>query len=137
MRRAANSISALRDSEGELQTSMDGISDIVVEFFEDLFATSYPHAMDNVLDYVAPRVTETMNDSLCAPLSRAKVDYAFHQMHPHKVPGPDGMNPLFFQKIWDIIGDDVSAAVLDSKWPLHSPLDESYSYGSHLEKVKA
>jgi len=33
-------------------------------------------------------------------------------MHPHKAPGPDGMNPFFYQKFRHVIGDDVSAAVI-------------------------
>ena len=64
MRRAANSISGLRDNEGELHNSMDIISNIVVKFLKDLFATSHPHAMDSVLDCVTSRVTETMNESV-------------------------------------------------------------------------
>ena len=41
-----------------------------------------------------------------------EVDQALAQMHPHKAPGPDGMNPFFYQKFWDTIGNDVSATVL-------------------------
>ncbi|KAK9984666.1 hypothetical protein SO802_034191 [Lithocarpus litseifolius] len=33
-------------------------------------------------------------------------------MDPLKAPGPDGLPPLFFQKFWPTIGEDVSQAVL-------------------------
>ena len=34
-------------------------------------------------------------------------------MNLTKAPGPDGMNPLFFQKYWHFVGTDVFEAVLD------------------------
>jgi len=33
-------------------------------------------------------------------------------MNPHKTLGPDRLNAAFFQKYWDIIGDDVCAAII-------------------------
>lgn len=33
-------------------------------------------------------------------------------MHPDKSPGPDGLNPAFFQYFWNIIGTDVSHSCL-------------------------
>ena len=32
---------------------------------------------------------------------------ALNQMKPMKAPGPDGYHPVFFQKMWDIVGEDV------------------------------
>jgi len=34
-------------------------------------------------------------------------------MHPIKSLGPDGMPPLFFQKYWSIVGQDVTDCVLN------------------------
>lgn len=34
-------------------------------------------------------------------------------MHPDKSPGPDGMNPAFYQRFWNIIGNDIVATCLN------------------------
>ena len=35
-------------------------------------------------------------------------------MHPLKALGPDGMSPFFFQKVWSIVGHDVTSAILSA-----------------------
>ena len=34
-------------------------------------------------------------------------------MHPVKVPSPDGISAIFFQKYWDIVDNDVTCMVLN------------------------
>ena len=38
---------------------------------------------------------------------------AFKQMHLTKASGPDGMFTIFFQKYWNIVGNDVICMVLN------------------------
>lgn len=40
-------------------------------------------------------------------ITEKEVKAAVFHMHPDKAPGPDGMTPVFFQKHWKIVGDDV------------------------------
>jgi len=54
-----------------------------------------------------------MNISLLEEFTDDEVKTALFQMHPTKAPGPDGMNTLFFQYYWHIVGSDVSRAVID------------------------
>lgn len=40
-------------------------------------------------------------------IEKQEVKQALFSMHPDKSPGPDGISPGFFQKFWNIVGDDV------------------------------
>ncbi|XP_075483594.1 uncharacterized protein LOC142523746 [Primulina tabacum] len=64
------------------------------------------------LSCVPETVNEKINSVLGAPFSAADVRKAVFDMHPDKAPGPDGMSIFFFQKYWDVIGDEVTEVVL-------------------------
>lgn len=54
-----------------------------------------------------------MKISLLEEFTNDEVKTTLFQMHTTKAPSPDGMNPLFFQHYWHIVGSDVSRAVID------------------------
>lgn len=60
-----------------------------------------------VTGLIEPVVTDSDNNRLLAPFSANEFRRAILHMHPTKAPGPDGMNPAFYQKFWDIIGEFV------------------------------
>ncbi|KAL0451817.1 UNVERIFIED_CONTAM: hypothetical protein Slati_1159800 [Sesamum latifolium] len=70
-------------------------------------------AINEILEIVEPRVTDSMNDSLLRPFLADEVIQSLNQMHPYKSPDPDGMSPVFYQYYWHIVGKDVLACVLD------------------------
>ena len=45
--------------------------------------------------------------SLLAPIKVSEVCEAIFSMHSDKAPGPNGLNPTFFQICWTVVGDDV------------------------------
>lgn len=53
-----------------------------------------------------------MNKELLKDFKLGEVRRALNQMHLTKVPGLNGMPPLFFQKCWDIVGPCILDYVL-------------------------
>ena len=54
-----------------------------------------------------------MQEMLSGDFTTDEIKEAVFQMGSTMAPGSDGMNALFYQKFWHIVGDDVVNAVLD------------------------
>ena len=112
MRRARNYIQSLADDDRWQQTEPNEIDAIIMNYFSVLFTTSNVHDMDDVINSVSLCVTPEMNTKLCINYTKKEIKIALKQMHPHKAPGPDDMNPFFYQRFWELIGEDVIATML-------------------------
>ena len=58
-------------------------------------------------------MTSDMQQILSSDFTAEEIKIAIFQMGPTKALEPDGMNALFYQKFWHIVGDNVVSAVLD------------------------
>ena len=54
-----------------------------------------------------------MQQTLTNEFNAEEIKSALFQMGPTRALGPDGMNALFYQKFWHIVGDTVVSAVLE------------------------
>ncbi|XP_075486201.1 uncharacterized protein LOC142525795 [Primulina tabacum] len=72
---------------------------------------------------------------------RARVGRALFDMHPDKAPSPYGLSALIYQKFWDVVGGDVTDAVvrvLNEDAPLEAWNDTLASYAAlKLDMSKA
>jgi hypothetical protein len=59
------------------------------------------------------KVTDEMNSRLTRPYSTNEVDKALNLNKPNKAPRPDGFTTGFYQLHWELMGNDITAAVLD------------------------
>ncbi|KAL8093405.1 hypothetical protein AgCh_035325 [Apium graveolens] len=52
-------------------------------------------------------VIEEQNCELQKPITHEEVKKALFEIYPEKSPGPDGLNPGFYQSYWEIVGSDM------------------------------
>ncbi|XP_074342398.1 uncharacterized protein LOC141679917 [Apium graveolens] len=105
-RRKLNKISTLANKEGVQVGWDEGIQEVMIEYFSELF-TATDMDWTEVVSYVNRRVTNEQNADLLLPIDPSEVNIALFNMHPDKSPGPDGMSPGFYQKYWSIVGGDL------------------------------
>ena len=69
-----------------------------------------------------------MNATLTEEFKALEVEVALKQIAPLKASGPDGMPPLFYQNLWDLVSSDVTSTVLHflNKGSLPSPLNHTF-----------
>lgn len=107
-----NRIESLEDANGELCNDDESISRILVDYYQQLFTSSNPALVDEVVEKILCSISDEMNGELLADFTREEVVVALKQIEPLKAPGLDGLPPLFFQYFWQEVGDDVTEAVL-------------------------
>ena len=95
-----------------MASSDEEVSVMIVEYYKQLFTTSNPHDIEEVVQFTKQVVSDDMNNCLIRDFSKVEVENALKQMAPLKASGPDGMPPIFFQHYWEGIGDDVVKAVV-------------------------
>ncbi|XP_019163090.1 PREDICTED: uncharacterized protein LOC109159433 [Ipomoea nil] len=112
-RKRKNTILRLKDELGGWVDG-DGMRAVVMSYFNNIFAANPD--VSNGADFFASiptHVTDTHNEWLNRPYDPGEVKDALFSMFPDKAPGPDGMNPGFYQKFWDIVGPDSPEMVTD------------------------
>ena len=132
-----NKISGLRNLDNVWCTSDLQIKDIAVEYFQSLFSSSHPSVQSDIFEAVMPSVSLEMNEQILKPFTREEVEVALHQMEPITAPGPDGMPPLFYHSFWNLIGNDISSAVLDCLNNCNIPKEINHTNITLIPKVKS
>ena len=101
------------DENGNWYDSINGIAEVAVSYFKNLYTTSYPTCILEVLDTIPTKVIADMNQFLIQEFTREEVKAALKQMHPTKALSPDGMSAIFLPKYWGIVDNDVICMFLN------------------------
>ena len=93
--------------------------------------------MEECLSAVSQKVSMDMQEILSREFSADEIKAALFQMEPTKAFGPDGMNALFYQKFWHIVGNDVTTVALDFLNFGIIVLEINYTHIVLISKVKS
>jgi hypothetical protein len=102
----------LRRDDGVVVEGEEGLKDLVTSYFSSMFTPMTGNTNTDMLHMIQPRVTQQMNESLCAEFTVQEVKQALDSIGDLKAPGADGMPALFYKKYWHLVGDKVVHEVL-------------------------
>jgi hypothetical protein len=111
-RKKMNRIKKLKRDDGGVVEDEEAMREVATNYFSSLFTSSTGTRMNELLEHIEPRVTEEMNEVLCAEFTSKEVVDALESIGDFKAPGLDGMHSVFYKKFWDIVGEKVTEEVL-------------------------
>ena len=130
-------IQGVKDQHNNWVEEIEDIPGVATKYFENIFKSGACERLDECLEAVQHKVNVKMQEILSREYSVDEIKAVLFQMGPTKAPGPDGMNALFYQKIWHIVGDDVVATVLDFLTTGNMNSDLNYTHIVLIPKVKS
>ena len=112
-RRRRNHIQRIKNSEDSRVEDVEDIAKMAHDYFDSLFNVGTCDQIDECLSTVAKKVTPNMQKILYSDFSADAIKVVLFQMGPTKALEPEGMNALFYQKFWHVVGDNIVIEVLD------------------------
>ena len=111
-RRRKNMITRLKKPDGQITEDGQEMASLATSFYKTLYASEGIENMEAILSTVPVKVSSNMNNQMLADIKASEVKDALFQMFPTKAPGPDGYPAHFFQRHWDLCGEEVTSVVL-------------------------
>lgn len=90
-----------------------GLENIILNYFTDLFTpTESITDIEQVTNHIRGCISEEDNSRLIKPFEANDFRTTIFQMHKDKSPGPDGFNPDFYKKLWNVVTPEIVKSCL-------------------------
>ena len=111
-RNARNKISSILDAQGN-QFEGDQVSTAFLTHYTNFLGMDYQVEDFDFGDLCANTLNALSANHMVRSVTRDEVKKAMFSIGENKAPGPDGYTSAFFKHSWDVVGDQVTNAVLD------------------------
>lgn len=99
------------NENGELETEEGKIQNQVLSYFNNIFKVEGgPHHV-RPIPKGFPYINDLIYLSMCREITKEEVKISLFDISPYKAPGPNGFHTGFYQRGWNIIGDDITEMV--------------------------
>ncbi|XP_074347573.1 uncharacterized protein LOC141686437 [Apium graveolens] len=105
-KKKTNVLQRIKNMEGAWRESTEEIQVVIEDYFTELFSSSVLNGKLSEREEIK-KISDEDNMEHMAEVTIEEVKAAVFSMHPDKSPGPDGLNPVFFQSFWTVVGPDV------------------------------
>lgn len=102
-RKRRNRIKKLKREDGSEVVDAAGMLELITNYYSALFTSNAGDRVNELLQYVQPKVSDDMNQGLMAEYTTEEIKLALDSMGL-KAPGTDGMPALFYKKIGILLG---------------------------------
>ncbi|XP_074266000.1 uncharacterized protein LOC141588456 [Silene latifolia] len=113
-RRNKHFIYQIKDHKDHLYTDKAGIQKAFLEYYQMLLGSKARSSRVKVSIVQKGNICNDQHKAaLLMPVTKEEVKQVIFQIPDDKAPGPDGYSSKFYKDSWDIIGEEVTNAVLD------------------------
>ncbi|GFZ09693.1 hypothetical protein Acr_21g0002920 [Actinidia rufa] len=113
-KRTRNNLPSISLEDGSRSTSSKQVRDTFVQYYRGLLGTKRNCSRLNPDIARNGRILDQSQSlALVLPVTEEEIKNALFSIGVDKAPGPDGYSSLFFKQAWDIVGRDVTDAVLE------------------------
>ena len=124
------------DPQGSWHEDIEEVAGVAVEYFNNMFSTGSCTRIEECLEAIQQKLSIEMQQTLSSEYTADEIKAALFQMGPTKALGPDGMNAIFYQKFWHIVGDNVVSAVLEFLNTGYMPPALNHTFIVLIPKIK-
>uniref|UniRef100_A0A1S3YZT0 Endonuclease/exonuclease/phosphatase domain-containing protein n=1 Tax=Nicotiana tabacum TaxID=4097 RepID=A0A1S3YZT0_TOBAC len=114
-KRLQQAITQIKDQHEELATDNISIANVLVDYYETMLGKEGRRRAKAFHSFLKNGTTlnSTQQVKLIQPFTVKEVKHAMFSIDVNKSPGPDGYGSGFYRDAWSIIGNDVTAAILE------------------------